>query len=103
MGNIIYYLSLTIYLCTVSLFMTYFGIIWNKYETKYKRNPKILLILVYILSMIILNFGFDLQLIPHFLFNIFIMGGVFFGTKMQIIGLTGGIATGKSTISSILS
>lgn len=30
------------------------------------------------------------------------MGCLYFGSKLQVIGLTGGIATGKSTVSTIL-
>jgi dephospho-CoA kinase len=35
--------------------------------------------------------------------NVFIIVALYIGSKLQIIGLTGGIATGKSTVSKILS
>jgi dephospho-CoA kinase len=34
---------------------------------------------------------------------VFIIVALYIGSKLQIIGLTGGIATGKSTVSKILS
>ena len=38
----------------------------------------------------------------QFVINSLHIGGVYMGTHFQCIGLTGGIATGKSTVSNIL-
>ena len=53
-------------------------------------------------NFIVLYYGFGVPFLIQLLINILEVLGVYFGSQFQIIGLTGGIATGKSTVSKIL-
>jgi dephospho-CoA kinase len=55
------------------------------------------------LNVFMMQYIFQVPFFLHLLFNIFLIICIFLGSKLQIIGLTGGIATGKSTVSEILS
>ena len=79
--GIFYYLTLFGYMSSLSVLMTYTGIIWNKIETRFKKNPKVLVIIIYILNALLLHYGFKLPFIYIFLFCIFIICAVFFGTR----------------------
>ncbi|CDW86686.1 dephospho-kinase domain-containing [Stylonychia lemnae] len=79
------------------------GINWNRIDTKFKRSPQRLLVLIYIVNFVLLYYGFGIPFLIQLFINILEIVAVFFGSQFQIIGLTGGIATGKSTVSSILS
>ena len=97
-----YWGALTLYISGLSMSMAAIGINWNRIETHYKRSPRFVLVLVYLLNFVILFFGFRIPYIIHFLINVFMILGIYFSTQFQIIGLTGGIATGKSTVSNLL-
>ncbi len=72
-------------------------------ETKYKHNPAKLLAVLYILNFIAVNtVSSKVPLWMQFILGVLHMVSVYFGTYFQCIGLTGGIATGKSTVSGIL-
>lgn len=84
------------------LFM-YFGINWQTVETKYNHSPMKALAVLYILNFIFINAL--LSSIPlwfQFVIGALHMCCVYFGTYFQCIGLTGGIATGKTQVSNIL-
>ena len=57
---------------------------------------------VYIVNFLIMFYGFQVPFLLQFLVNVFLVVAVWFGTQFQCIGLTGGISTGKSTVSGIL-
>ena len=100
--KIIYWSFLTLYISGLSLSMAFLGINWYKLETRYKRSPQRLLVLIYTLNFLILFYAFKIPFLIQFIINVLQILGVFFGSQFQVIGLTGGIATGKSTVSSIL-
>lgn len=100
--GLIYWGSLAIYISGLGMATAVMGINWNKLETHYKRSPRSILVLVYLLNFAVLFFGFRIPYIIHFFINVLMVLGIFLFSKFQIIGLTGGIATGKSTVSTIL-
>ena len=100
--SIFLWLVFIVYLTAVSLTFFYYGLIWNCIETKYKRYPYTPVIITYILNMLVVNLVFDVPILLQFILYSLQMGGVYFGTLFQCIGLTGGIACGKSTVSGIL-
>lgn len=102
MSSIVYWVILLFYLSTVSVVKFFLGVHWLKIETKWKRSPYVALIITYIVNTLILMFGFQLHIIIVFLLLVFFVGSVFMGTIFTCIGLTGSIATGKSTVSSML-
>ena len=97
-----YWLALTLYTSTVSLLMFFIGISWSRLENKYSRKPWLLIIALYIFDFIIMYLAFGIPIIIQFLFMGSLVGVLYFGTQLQVIGLTGGISTGKSTVSRIL-
>lgn len=54
-------------------------------------------------SFLVFYFGFAIPILLQFFFYGALTGVLYFGTQLQIIGLTGGISTGKSTVSQVLS
>ena len=80
----------------------FFGINWQTVETKYKHSPMKALAVLYIVNFIGLNAVFTSPIWFQFILGVLHMVCVYFGTGFQCIGLTGGIATGKSTVSQIL-
>jgi len=80
----------------------FFGINWQRVETKYKHSPMKALAVLYICNFIGLNAIFTSPIWFQFVLGLLHMVCVYFGTCFQCIGLTGGIATGKSSVSQIL-
>jgi len=80
----------------------FFGINWQTVETKYKHSPVKALAVLYICNFIGLNAIFTSPIWFQFVLGVLHMVCVYFGTCFQCIGLTGGIATGKSSVSQIL-
>jgi hypothetical protein len=80
----------------------FFGINWQTVETKYKHSPMKALAVLYICNFIGLNAIFTSPIWFQFVLGVLHMVCVYFGTSFQCIGLTGGIATGKSSVSQIL-
>lgn len=101
--SIIYYPFLAIYGSSMILTMLSLGGSWNRIKFKFKINPKIIVVVLYVLSFFILQLGFRLPFTYHLIFNLLMILCLYLGTHFQLIGLTGGIATGKSTVSQILS
>lgn len=101
-SSIAYWLFLTVYLSGVSLGMAFFGVNWYKVETRYKRSPQRLLVLLYTFNILVLFYGFKVPFLIQFIINILQIVAVYFGSQFQVIGLTGGISTGKSTVSGVL-
>ena len=65
------------------------------------RN-RLLASVVFFIHTLMLVWVFNLQMGYVLASNLFAMLPLWLGTKMQVIGLTGGIATGKSSVSRIL-
>jgi hypothetical protein len=82
--------------------MAFFGINWHKVESRYQRSPQLLLVLIYTVNFLVLYFVFSIPFLIQLIINILEIAGIFVGTQFQLIGLTGGIATGKSTVAGIL-
>jgi hypothetical protein len=100
--EIIYWIFLFLYLSSVSLSMAFLGVNWSKFKNKYQKNPKFLTIVIYIVNFCIMIFAFKSPFWVHMIFNVFLIFSLFIGTNFQVIGLTGGVATGKSSVSMIL-
>ena len=61
------------------------------------------LVILYILNYILINtFTKHTPFWFQFIFGVIHIASVYFGTYFSCIGLTGGIATGKSTVSNLL-
>ena len=80
----------------------FFGINWQTVETKYKHSPMKALAVLYIVNFIMVNALFTSPVWFQFILGVLHMVCVYFGTYFQCIGLTGGIATGKSTVVQML-
>jgi uncharacterized membrane protein YozB (DUF420 family) len=99
MVAILYWLLLLTYTSTVSIVVGYIGITWIKIENKHARKPWMLITALYLLNFLILYFGFGIPILLQIVFYGALSIILYFGTQLQIIGLTGGISTGKSTVS----
>jgi len=89
----------------ITLFMLsgmVFGLYSNALHKKY-RMPKtyILLTVIYFLLHLLFN-NFGVKLPIQFFLAVLLCGCVWLGSRMCVIGLTGGIACGKSTVADIL-
>jgi hypothetical protein len=100
--SILLWLLFTVHLVAMSFVFFYLGISWNRIDTKLKQLPHKWVVLVYALNMILINTVFDVPILVQFIIYSLQMGGVYTGTFFQCIGLTGGIACGKSTVSGLL-
>ena len=100
--SLFYWVSLIAYLSTVSVVFFFIGINWYKNETKYRHSPQKFIAVVYIVNSMILYMIFEVPFLVLFILDALQLAGVYMGTYFQCIGLTGGIATGKSTVSGIL-
>ena len=98
----VYWGSLTCYLTTVSVLFFFAGLNWYKLEGKYRRSPQQAIALLYFANAGVLYLVFDVPFLAILLLDCLQLAGAFMGTYFQCIGLTGGIATGKSTVSGIL-
>ena len=96
------WLFFSIYLLAMSFLFFYLGITWLRIDTKYKQLPHKWVVLVYAVNMLIINTVFDVPILVQFILYCLQMGGVYMGTNFQCVGLTGGIACGKSTVSELL-
>lgn len=102
MASILYWMLLPTYLCLVGIVFFFMGINWYTVETKYRQSPPKMVAVLYIVNFILLYYLFDVPFLVQFIMDILYIGGVYMGTMFQCIGLTGGIATGKSTVSNVL-
>ena len=100
--NIIYWLFLAGYFSSLCALMGFIGINWKTLAYKYKYNPQRVIIVVYVLNFFVLMLLFRLPFTIQLIFNTLLIGALYLGTQFQVIGLTGGIATGKSTVSAVL-
>ena len=98
----LYWLLLLSYVFLASVSFFFLGINWYTVETKYRRSPQGATAVLYITNTIMLYLVFDLPFLVQFILSLLNLGGVYMGTYFQCIGLTGGIATGKSTVSNLL-
>ena len=97
-----YYSFLSFYTSSITLTMLILAQNWNRIKYSSKINPKILVTVIYAVNFLIVALGFKMPFTYHLLLNIFLMVCLYIGKCFSIIGLTGGIATGKSTVSQIL-
>jgi len=100
MVQVSYWLTLSGYLLFTALGLFYLGIRWQKLYQK--MSPQFLVFVVYLLNFFTLIYGFGVPFYLHILVNVALISCVYFGSQFQVIGLTGGIATGKSTVAKIL-
>lgn len=100
--SIIYWLLLISYLTAISLAFFFTGVNWYRIDTKYKHSPQKFVVVAYILNFLVQTYAFSVPIWVQFIMNVFYIAGVVMGTNFQCIGLTGGIACGKSTVSNIL-
>jgi len=73
------------------------------FSRKYKiLTSKPLLTLIFAVNFLLQSVGFYLPLVGSLVINLISIGAFWLGIKIKVIGLTGGIASGKSTVSKIL-
>ncbi len=101
--GVIYWLLVCVYCLFLLIATLFIGLNWNKIQFKWKQSPQTWVVLVYTFNFIFQVYVFGLPFVFHLLFNIILLIAVYFGVNMQMIGLTGGIGTGKSTVTSLLS
>ena len=102
MFSILYWVFLIAYLSFASIVFFFIGINWYTLETKKRRSPPTIVAVAYIVNDVVLYFMLEVPILLIFIINVLQMGGLYMGSHFQCIGLTGGIATGKSTVSNIL-
>lgn len=100
--SILYWLSLLAYLSAASFIFFFTGINWYTVETKWRQSPQKLVVVMYIVNFLVLYYVMGMAVWLQFIVDCLFMAGVYMGTHFQVIGLTGGIATGKSTVSAQL-
>lgn len=98
----LYWASLVGYLTSASVVFFFVGINWCKIETKYGHYPQKVVAVLYVANSLALYVLFQVPFLVVFVVDALQVAGVYMGTYFQCIGLTGGIATGKSTVSGIL-
>mmetsp|Transcript_19177 Transcript_19177/g.13775 ORF Transcript_19177/g.13775 Transcript_19177/m.13775 type:complete len:118 (+) Transcript_19177:53-406(+) len=88
--------------CLLGLFGLVFGLFSNALHKKYNMpNSYILLTVVYFALHLIFE-SYEVSLVIQFMLGVFLCACVWLGSRMCVIGLTGGIACGKSTVADIL-
>ena len=96
-------IPILIYCLSTVFILFYVGLIWNKYQHKFNRNPQYLVTAIYLFNFFMLGPVFRLSLPIQFSLTLmFKFLGVSLGSKFQVAGLTGGIACGKSTLAKVL-
>ncbi|CAI2377484.1 unnamed protein product [Moneuplotes crassus] len=80
----------------------YIGVRWHAITNKYEQSTQKVLTILFGLHYIIMVFFIRTSFLASMLSNLFLLFGVYFGNKFQVMGITGGISTGKSTVSNIL-
>lgn len=78
--SIFYLVFLTLYISSLCVALAFMGINWNRIDTKYKRSPQRLLILIYVINFVLLYYGFGVPFMIQLLINILEIAAVFFGT-----------------------
>lgn len=99
--EILYYLCVGFYMLGPHGISFYIGLAWHGIKNNHGWNPQTLLTVVYACHYMILSFVIKLPIIMSILSNIGLVVTLYFGCKFQMIGLTGGIGCGKSTVSKI--
>jgi hypothetical protein len=101
-SGLLYWATLIGYLTSASVLFFFVGINWCKIETKYGHYPQKVVAVLYLANSLVLYLGFQVPFLVVLVVDALQVAGVYVGTHFQCIGLTGGIATGKSTVSGIL-
>jgi len=80
------------------------GLNWKKLIHKYRFPiyPQFLYIIMFTFNLLYSPKMFDVGFAPQMILNILIASLGYLGIKLQMVGLTGGIACGKSTVSDLL-
>ena len=97
-----YLFVLGVYLPSLAFVMLFLGINWNKFTIRYKYSIHSLFALIFILNFLFMQYVLDTILLVQVVINIVLVAAIFMGNQILCIGLTGGIATGKSTVANIL-
>ena len=79
------------------LWVFYLGM---RYKVKW-MNPQILIVVTFSLNFL-MNRTFRFGITGKILSNVALVGALYLGLKLQILAITGGIATGKSTVTKLL-
>ena len=79
----------------------YYGLM-SKKSLKWVFRNKYAISVFFMIQFIISAFLFGIPLLPNSLFNFMCLIAFFIGVKIPVVGLTGGIACGKSSVTKIL-
>ena len=105
MGNTQWgWLKITAFSLYVPLTMVLFGYIglMSKKSLKWIFRNKGAISMFFMIQFFISAFLFGIPLLPNWLFNFVCLFSFFIGVKIPVVGLTGGIACGKSSVTKIL-
>lgn len=80
----------------------YVGLRWHAITHKHQRSTRTVVTILFGVHYMVMVFGLRISFVLSLLSNSILLAGIFLGNKFQVIGITGGIATGKSTVSSMM-
>ena len=83
------------------LFFAYIGMMWPKIVKKWNRNPKNIIQIAFGLHYLFLLLIMKVPFYYVFLTSATLLMSTWVGFKLQCIGLTGTIASGKSTVANL--
>jgi hypothetical protein len=95
-------LFIFLYLFALGIFGTIIGLSWNKLNYKLKFLSQILLFFNYVINLLIIIYVFEVEFIAQLCVSCYYLIVIYFSMHLQIVGLTGGISCGKTTVSKIL-
>lgn len=95
--DLAYAFFIMVYMSFPCILMFMHGALWFKIGNKY--NNQYVTTGVFATHYIIMIFLIQIPFLITMLSNVCLLCSLFLGNKFQVIGLTGGIATGKSTVS----
>ena len=98
--NLLEIFFLLTYFIVPCMLSFYHGMMWHKFSkmSNSQTTTTVLFAVHYIIMIFVIRMPFFITILS----NVLLLGFLFLGNKFQMIGLTGGIATGKSTVSSML-
>ena len=94
---------LSIYFITIFIFFIIFYICLPRLQASHKKIPTAYYLLFYIISSLVINFGFGIKPILSILIHLsMLISSNFIGVRLRVAGLTGQICSGKSTVAKYL-
>ena len=99
MNTALYWTLLVLYIIISLIGYIFLGVAIKKKYVNVKRGA---ISVLFGAQFILFSLIFKMALYANVILNIFSLFAFFFGIRMQVIGLTGGIASGKSTVSNML-